>query len=130
MYNLSSQYKTQYGCWPNEDEEKILRISKEHWMSKMTVSRFIAACLPKLSKVLWNHKVKDMERILNALKRSKIDTQATSQEMESTRKQRTLFDKSAKDYAVSRMMFAIYKDQIANSNQTTASAGIRRLRAR
>jgi len=130
MSNLSFEYKKVFGVFPNEEGKRILRIPRMFWMNKMTVSRFIVACLPRLSKVLFAHKSKDGAKIISVLQKSKIDTEEASDEMNRTRKESTLFDRSAKDYRVSQQMYAIYKDGIAHSNQTLSASGIKRVRAR
>lgn len=122
---VSFDYKKIHGCFPGEDGRKLLRTAKRGWMARMTVSRFICACLPRLASVLWRHDKTAAEKIIKTLQKSKIDTEEVTQELKTTRKERVLFDKSAKDYALGQKMYAIYRDGIEAANNSTAGAGIK-----
>lgn len=128
MFHLDYSFQGTNGVFPRH--AGILRVPKERWQSKMTVARFVTACLPKLAKVLWNHTIKDAEKIIKALETSKIDTTNDSKEIANTKRERTLFDKSAKDFAVQKMLYGIYKDSIEHKNNTMRGKGIRTGRLR
>ena len=128
MYNMSTSFKQRFGEYPNV--AGILRVPSFAWQGRLTVSRFVVACLPKIARVLWKHTIKDAEKIISVLARSKIDVQNESKEFADTRRERTMFDKSAKDYAIQRMQFAIYKDAISLKNETLRGKGIKSGRLR
>ena len=58
----------------NLDNNANLKRTYSDYNGKMTVAVFINAFLPKLGNVLWKCKIKDVDRIVKILSKSKMDS--------------------------------------------------------
>ena len=126
MAALGWRFKEMHGEWPNE--AKVLRCHREPWQNKMKVVRFVAALIPKLSNVLFNSNPTRIASIIDALGRGNLDTGSTILDYGKSRRERTMFDKSAKDFAKQRLLMEIYREEKARDSGLTSAHGIRRAR--
>lgn len=130
MAAASFEYKKIHGVFPDEEVDKLFRVANLPWMNRLTVCRFVVACLPRIASVLWKHKKNESQKIIDTLQKSKIDTEARTAELSKTTKEKTMFDRSAKDYQIGRQMYQIYRDGIENEKTAMSRAGIKRKMAR
>jgi hypothetical protein len=125
---VGMKFKGRFGIFPSET--KILRKYNANWQMKQTVSRFIAYSLPKLYLVLCNHGKDKATKIIDTLQKSKMDSKNDYLEDRKTKAESVLFDKSAKEYAKSQIMYKAFVDEKVRSNELRSRAGIKMRRAK
>lgn len=106
--------------WDLNDLQGLKRVPKLQHRS-MTVARFVSGHIPTLARVLWNSNKSKIDEIVNALTRSRIDTQDRdhSHSARQQSKERSLQKKQILGYALAREAHKEHTRKMNNAHWNT-----------